>query len=139
MAKRSGFLVRQKARELAREALVRQIVGQFDTDTAIIALCEVFGFGYERQIRFLNAWQKKREEYVGAMFPKADNEADVKQEHLDSELREDETGKYRIIMTDSVTSIDGSAFTGTDAVIMAPAGSYAETWAELNGVPFAGT
>lgn len=88
MAKRSGFLVRQKARELARDALVRQIVGQFDTDTAIIALCDVFGFGYRRLLRFLEAWQKKREEYVGAMFPKEDNEADVKQEHLDSELRE---------------------------------------------------
>ena len=48
-------------------------------------------------------------------------------------------GKYRIIMTDSVTSIDGSAFTGTDVIIMAPVGSYAETWAELYRIPFAGT
>lgn len=48
-------------------------------------------------------------------------------------------GKYRIMMTETVTSIDSSAFAGTDVIIMAPAGSYAETWAELNGVPFAGT
>ncbi len=88
MAKQSGFLVRQKAQALVREKFVRELVGQFDADTVIIALCETYGFGYKRLIRFLDAWTKTRERYVAAVFPKADPEADVAQEHLDNALRE---------------------------------------------------
>ena len=88
MGKQSGLLARQRARDSVNEKLVRDVIGQFDLDTAILALSEVYGFGYERQVRFLAAWQKIREEDAGALLVRRDPEADVKQEHLDKALRE---------------------------------------------------
>lgn len=49
------------------------------------------------------------------------------------------SGTYRIIMTESVAFIDSSAFSGTDVIIMAPAESYAERWADENGKEFVAT
>lgn len=87
MAKQSNMMQRIQARIDANEALVRELVGQFDADTTLIALAEEFGFGYDRLTRFLKKWTETREEYLGALLPKRDPEADVKQEHLDARLR----------------------------------------------------
>ena len=39
-------------------------------------------------------------------------------------------------MTEAVKAIAPDAFAGSDMVIVAPEGSYAEEWAEEHGMPF---
>lgn len=87
MAKQSSLAKRMQAALDTNEQFVRELVGQFDADTVIITLSEEFGFGYDRQIRFLNRWTEIREEFAGALYPRRDPEADVKQEHLDARIR----------------------------------------------------
>ena len=87
MAKQSGLLQKIQRRDHVREIIVREIVGQYDADTIIIALVEEFGFGYDRIMRVLRRWTEIRDTYEGALSPQKDPEGDVKQEHLDARIR----------------------------------------------------
>jgi hypothetical protein len=87
MGKQSGLLQKIQQRDHVREIIVREIVGQYDADTIIIALAEEFGFGYDRIMRLLRRWTEVRDTYEGALSPQKDPEGDVKQEHLDARIR----------------------------------------------------
>lgn len=88
MAKQSGLIQKIQRRDHVREIIVREIVGQYDADTIIIALAEEFGFGYDRIMRLLRRWTQVRDTYEGALSPQKDKEGDVKQEHLDRKILE---------------------------------------------------
>lgn len=88
MGKQSGLLRKIQQRDHTREIIVREIVGQYDADTIIIALAEEFGFGYDRIMRLLRRWTEVRDRYEGALSPQKDKEGDVKQEHLDRKILE---------------------------------------------------
>lgn len=87
MGKQSGLMKKIIQRDRTREIIVREIVGQYDADTIIIALAEEFGFGYDRIMRALRRWTEIRDTYEGALSPQKDPEGDVKQEHLDARIR----------------------------------------------------
>ena len=88
MGKQSGLLQKIQRRDHVREIIVREIAGQYDADTIIIALAEEFGFGYDRIMRLLRRWTEVRDRYEGALSPQKDKEGDVKQEHLDRKILE---------------------------------------------------
>lgn len=87
MAKKSGLLERQRERDHIREMIIRDLVGQFDADTIIIAMNLELGIGYDRLMRVLKRWSELRDQFVGALAPNVDPEGDVKQEHLDAVIR----------------------------------------------------
>lgn len=88
MAKQSGLLKKIQRRDKVHEIIVREITGQYDADTVIIALAEEFGFGYDRIMRLLRRWTEVRSRYEGALSPQKDDEGDVKQVHLDRKILE---------------------------------------------------
>lgn len=88
MGKQSGLLKKIQRRDKVHEIIVREITGQYDADTVIIALAEEFGFGYDRIMRLLRRWTEVRSRYDGALSPQKDDEGDVKQVHLDRKILE---------------------------------------------------
>ena len=96
MPKQSSFLKQQQQIQNnvmhAAEALTRQ----FMLDTLQITLHKDFGWGYDRQLQLLEAWEKRRAEYRKALDPK-DPEADVAQEHMDDAIVEMMAGRQPLI------------------------------------------
>lgn len=87
MGKQSGFLQRQLQIQDNIMHASEMLTKQFMLDTLQITLHKDFGWGYERQVKLLEAWKKRRDEYRDALEPK-NKEADVAQEHMDTAIRQ---------------------------------------------------
>lgn len=96
MAKQSGFMLRQQQIQNQIMHAAEVLAKQFMMDTVQITLHKCFGWGYDRQMQFLLAWEKTRAEYRAALNPK-DPEADVAQEHLDRAISEILAGRVDLI------------------------------------------
>lgn len=96
MPKQSGFLKRQEEIQNNLIHAAEGLAKQFMLDTLQITMHKDFGWGYDKQLRLLEAWEKRRKEYLKAMVPR-DPEADVAQEHMDMALTDLIAGRQPLI------------------------------------------
>lgn len=90
MAKRNGYLDRQKARNKVLQDATRQTFQQYMTDTLILTLNDpaVMGkdvFGYDRLMKVVKAWGEKYDQYFTAMT--RDPEADYVRVKMDEAMK----------------------------------------------------
>lgn len=96
MPKQSGFLKKQEQIHNQVMKAAGALAKQFMSDTLQITMHKDFGWGYDKQLKLLDAWERRREEYSKAVSPK-DPEADVAQEHMDRALEDLISGKQPLI------------------------------------------
>lgn len=96
MPKQSGFLKRQEQIQNNVMRAAEVLAKQFMMDTLQITLHKDFGWGYDKQLRLLEAWEKRREEYRASLDPK-NPESDVAQEHMDMALVSMMAGRQPLI------------------------------------------
>lgn len=97
MGKQSGFLMKQQQIQNNVMQAAELLAKQYMMDTVQVTLHKDFGWGYDRQLKFLEAWEKRRAEYRAALNPKKDKEADVAQDHLDKAISEILAGRCELI------------------------------------------
>ena len=82
---KSGYLQRRTDVQNAVMRAAERLTEQFMEDTLEVTLHRK-GYGFKRVCDILELWQEVRKEYAVALTP-SDVEADVAQDHMDSEIQ----------------------------------------------------
>lgn len=96
MAKQSGMIAFAEQFAQAKVEAAQRLISQYMTDTLQMTLHQTEGWGYERIMRLMEAWQQTQKEYTPALNSN-DPEADVRQEHMDRVLAQIINGKAKLI------------------------------------------
>lgn len=96
MGKQSGFLKKQQQIQNNVMHAAEVLAKQFMLDTLQITMHKDFEWGYDRQKKLIEAWEKRRAEYRNALDPK-NPEADVAQDHMDKALSDMMNGQKDLI------------------------------------------